>query len=416
MTKPTVYSINKAKIALYKMNNVRSIFVDFKIRAGSYYEKGNSWGTFHLLEHLLFAGTEKLPNRQIIEDFKYDHGIDSNGATSGRNISFWFKFPDTEIDAGIFLIEQIIFYSTIPINQFEKENSIISQKHQSKWDSPHLRFGLKINENIFGKNNFLVRDGLGQPDYLKKINQKEIVALYHQYFQPQNITMSIVGNFNKPSTIKKIEQIFNKIQNTFLSKPPSTKIIQNPQNLTYQDNTSQTYLVINWVKKKNYSLKERLALNIFSFILRSGTNSILCKKLRHELGFVYDINSRFVQMYSDINFFEVWSSVENKNVKNITNIIKTEIDNLLSQGINKELFLKAKKFINYQTLMSFDSINGISSHIINDLFYENKVYTPQEILKITDKITADQTIGLAKEILNSKNMTISVMTPIKPEN
>ncbi len=416
MTKPSVYFINKAKIALYKMDNVRSVFVDIKIRAGSYYEKGDNWGVFHLLEHLLFAGTEKLPNHQTIEDFKYDHGIDFNGTTSGRYISFWFKFPDTEINAGVFLIDQIIFHSTIPKKQIDKEISIISQEYQDRWDSPYRRFGLKINENIFGKNNFLIRDGIGQPEYLKKISREKIINLYHQYFQPQNMVISLVGNFNQTSIIKSIKQIFNKNSNTFLPKLPSTKINKNLKNLNHQDNINQTYLSIDWFKKKKYSIQERFALNAVNFILGSGTNSILYQKLRHELGLVYDINSRFVEMYTDINFFEVWSSVENKNSQKVIDIIKIETDNFISQGISQEIFTKIKKYLDFQTLMSFDSINGISSHIINNLFYENKIYTPQETLEITNKITADQAIGLAKEIFNSKNMTINTMTPIKPEN
>jgi len=75
MTKITTISINKSKIALYKLNGVRSVMLNVMIRAGSYYEKGENWGAFHFLEHLVFNGTEKLPTLQDIENFKYEHGI-----------------------------------------------------------------------------------------------------------------------------------------------------------------------------------------------------------------------------------------------------------------------------------------------------------------------------------------------------
>ena len=397
------------------MKEVRSVFINISIHAGSWYEESDSWGAFHFLEHLLFTGTEKFPTHDDIENFKYEHGINFNGSTSGGEINFWFNLPDIELTSGLFLIDQIIFHPLIPINQFDKEISIINQEFENKWDNPQNRFNKFLYQNLLGKDNFINRDGLGQIDFIKKLNQSDLINLHHQYFQPQNMTISIVGNFDQITLIKTIKNIFENYTNTYKSKLKTTKIKKSKAIFNYYDNVNQSYLVMNWIKKKKYSLQERITLNMASFMIGSGSNSILFKKLRHQLGLVYNINSKS-STWLDIQNFEVWSSVENKNINKVIDIIKEEINQFLSKKIDPILFKKTRRYMDYQTLMSFDSVNNISNSLIKDLFYENKIYTPKEIINLAKKITPKQMVNLLKEIINQKNMTINVMTQIKPEN
>jgi predicted Zn-dependent peptidase len=52
--------INGALVAFHPISGLNATYLNLTIRAGSWYEEGNSWGEMHLLEHLLFLGSENL--------------------------------------------------------------------------------------------------------------------------------------------------------------------------------------------------------------------------------------------------------------------------------------------------------------------------------------------------------------------
>lgn len=310
------------------------------------------------------------------------------------------------------MINQIIFNPTFPKGEFEKEIKVINQEFQNKWANPQNRFYYKEKQNLFGTKNIINRDGIGQPEFIKEISQSQLINLHKKFFQPQNTTTTIVGNFDK-NIENNLKNIFNKYPNTFKTKPIFTKNKTQKKYLSYQDKVDQSYLNINWIKNKKYSFQERLALNIISFMIASSSNSLLYKKLRHETGLVYDINSCCTNNTANVQNFEIWSSFHPSKTDQIIKIIKEEVEKFLIKPITIKDLNKNRHYMNLQTLMSFDSIPNISYYLNQYLFYEGKTYTPEEIINICQKITPKQIYQLSWEMLDPKNMTISIMTPNK---
>jgi len=407
--------INKSKICLYPINQIRTVTINILIKAGSWYEKSDNWGKFHLLEHLLFQGTKKFKTNKQIEDFKHKHGLYLNASTSGNYINIYINCPDIKIDESLKLLEEITFNPIFPKEKFKKELNIIIQEYKDKWDQPYNRFTKKFYQNIYGKKSFINRDALGQPDFLKKIKQKEITTLHKKFFQPQNITIGVVGNFDNKIIKNKIKKILNKYKNNFKSKLPQLITKKGENFFNYSDQVNQTYLIINWYKNKKYSFEERIALNMASYILASSTNSILFKKIRQKLALVYNINCSSFARENTQNF-EIWSSFNSQNTQKIINTIKNEIKKFISQPITKKTFEKNKNYMNLRTIVAFDNPNYISKTLTKNLFYEKKIYSPEKIIEIANKITPKKLKKILQEIFQEKNMTIGIMTPNKPEN
>jgi len=220
MNKPKVFIINKAKVVLHQVENVRSIQISCMVKCGSWYENSNNLGISHFLEHMLFQGTKNLPTPEIMTEFAKENGICPNAFTNGKMINFYLEIPDVNLDKGLKAFEETIFNPIIPQEKMEKELDVITQEFLSKWDRPESRFYKKINEHLFGKDHTFCRDTLGQIDNLKKITSNDLKKLHQQYFQPQNMVIAIVGNFGRVSNLKiKLTKILSKRSNSFNSKP-----------------------------------------------------------------------------------------------------------------------------------------------------------------------------------------------------
>jgi predicted Zn-dependent peptidase len=414
MDRPTILEINKAKVILYPIKQFPSVYINTLIKSGSWYEEGPKWGAFHYLEHLIFQGSLKYPTNQQVEKFKQQNGINCNASTGNSNMCFWFNFPDFKINQGLELFKQLLFNPIFSPKNFQKELSVIAQEYYQYWDSPHNRFYQKIDNNILGPNNFLNRHPVGQPEFIKTLSQTDLVSLHSKYFQPQNMVITIVGNFDIEKTKDKLNKIFSKAENNFQPKLPKTITNIETKKMEYQDTVDRAYLVLSWVKKKKYSSQQRLSLNAASFILANSTNSILFQKIRQKLALVYDISSKFYKN-KDIRFFEIWASSETKNLNPLINAIQIEIKKFLNAGISQEVFDKYQQYMNYRTLMGLDSLQQISDNFSSQLFYDKTISLPQDFINIANKITLSQFMDTVKDIINPQETIVSTMTPIKPE-
>lgn len=416
MIRPTILDINKAKIILYPIKQFPSIHINILIRAGSWYETGPQWGAFHYLEHLIFKGSTKYPTNKHLENFKQEHGINLNGSTGGSDMSFWLSLPDFKLNQGLEIIDQFIFHPLFNPDQFKKEVSVITQEYFQFWNEPYNRFYKKFNDLIIGEDNFLNRHSIGQPEFIAQLSQSDLKTLHSQYFQPQNLIISFVGNLNPTETKNKITPILQHQTNNFSPKLPQTSIPQIKQKtLNYHDKIDQSYLIISWVKKKKLSFRDKVCLGIISSIISGNTNSILVQKIRQKLGLVYYINSSFSHS-QDINFFEIWASTENKKLNQIIDTIQFEIKKFIQQGITTKKFNQIRQYMNYRTLMSDDSPGKISQNLSRQLFHHHKIYLPQDLVNIANKITLDDFMSVSRDLINPENTITATMTPTKPES
>jgi len=271
VNRPIVVYINKAKVIIYPMTNVRSVQIVTNIKCGSWHENEKNRGYFHFLEHMLFHGTKKFPSSEKMMAFAKDNGIYSNASTSGKGINHYLQVPDINFDKGLKAFEETIFYPIFPKNKIKNEISVVTQEIKSKWDRPETRFFNQNDKLIFGENHVFTQDPLGNIKTLEKINVNILKKLHQQYFQPQNMIITIVGNIgNKNILIDKLNKILQKHPNNFLSKftpplinPSSTKT------LVYHDKPEQETISLIWIlrNKRKPTREQKIFQRLFSNII-----------------------------------------------------------------------------------------------------------------------------------------------------
>ncbi|MBU4210725.1 insulinase family protein [Patescibacteria group bacterium] len=404
--------INKTKVAIYPIKGVRTVTISVLVRAGSWYEKGPNWGAFHLLEHLVSQGTNEFTTKDKVELYKEKYGISSDAWTSGKQIGFNLRLPDIHIAKGLYFLNQILFHPTIPPKRIPTEISIITQEYQDKWNQPYDKFTQQVNEQLAGRKHIFTRDALGQPEYLKSLSRDLLLKLHQQFFQPQNITIAIAGNI-KPSLVKQeLKNLLKQHKNTQtipILNPPKIK----PKNhlIKYKSHDNQAQILINWFlpNRKKMSYVDKLTINVANNIIGVGSNSLLSKKIREELGLVYYIKSR-LWTWLDISGLEIQSSVDTKNINKLIKNAKLIVEEFIDKGISNKKFNQLNKFMDMRTLMNYDSVDRIAFDLASCLFYYNKVIIPEEQVQKASLIKQKRMIKLLKNYLKPQKAYISIMT------
>jgi len=418
MIKPSILHLNKAKVVLFPIKSVRSIEIDITIKCGNWYETGDNWGVFHFLEHMILQGTKNLPSSEKISEFAKENGIYYNASTGGKEINIPLNIPDINLDPGLKMLEEIVFNPLISEEKMPNELKAINQEFLSRWDEPENRFCKKIDEYLFGKNHIYTRDGLGQIDFIENISSSDLKKIHQQYFQPQNMIITITGNIgNKSNLIKKLTTILNKYPNTYKSKIKYPLIRPSSQKtLIYQDKPNQESVFLIWILEKNKKNNrlQKISGNLFNNLFGRGIDSLLFKTFRTKYGLVYGIRSS-VSNYKNCRIFEISCQIDPSNRQKFLEIFESELKNIFNQ-IDKKMFDRNIKFLNYQTLMNYDSVKEISNMISSEAFKYKKIFLPEDYINLAEKINFKETLDYFKSKITWKDKYLFVMTPIKPEN
>ena len=116
---------NGIQVLLIQKNNIPMVGINTVIKVGSAYETFATSGMSHMLEHLLFNGTEKMTQKQLYDETDLIGGY-NNAHTSEYYTNFMMVTPAENIKEGMKIQAEMLFSSILPDDKFEEKNKIIS--------------------------------------------------------------------------------------------------------------------------------------------------------------------------------------------------------------------------------------------------------------------------------------------------
>lgn len=169
-------------------------------------------GIAHFLEHKLF---EKEDHDAFDEFAKY--GADSNAFTSFTRTSYLFSTSQNIAQCVSSLLDfvQHPFFSTATV---EKEKGIIAQEIKMYEDDASWQLLFGVMQNLYPQTA-LTADIAGSVSSIQQITPEMLYENYHAFYQPGNMSLMLVGNFD----LEKIMNLIRKSQAEIQSKPVQIK-------------------------------------------------------------------------------------------------------------------------------------------------------------------------------------------------
>lgn len=406
----TITTINGLKTVFYQTKGFPAVKANLLVRAGSSYEVGGNWGAFHFIEHLCFQQTKLFKDWLEVELYKEEYGLNNNASTGRERVSYWTYGPKSSLKEALTLLSELAFNTTLPEASFAKEISIITQEHQDKWDSPYNRFYKATSKQIFGSNHRYVRDGLGQPEFLKTLTHQQLTKLHQEYFTNANSILSITGDFDLDKAKEIISQLFVN-QGEKVHKTPISAIKPEQKKMTHEEDVQQERPVLMWHTPgfNDLSQKQRYCLWIASYMLGGGSRSLLQKRLREELHLVYRGGSG-KDLSPHAGFFELWSSNSPEQTQNAIKEMQQIVYKFIEDPIEEKLYKRSINFLKSNISLSFDSIHSISDSITGSLFWEDIIRLPDEDIKTLLDITEAEVRQTLGQYVKRENEYLSIMT------
>ena len=373
------------------------------MNTGSRDELEGQHGLAHFFEHAIFKGTKKRRAFHILNNLE-NVGGELNAFTTKEDTCIHAAFLSEHYPRTLDLLSDIVFKSSFPEKEIEKEKDVIIDEINSYKDSPSELIFDEFEDIIF-KNSALGKNILGTAKRIKSYSKNDIIKFMNNNYSTDQIIIFSLGNIKFQRLIKLSEKYFAEIPEKIIKKRKQENIIYKPENITLKKNTHQIHSIIGNLAYNVWDGK-RTALSLLNNLLGGNTmNSRLSMALREKNGFVYDIESNYTS-YSDTGAFSIYFGTDKDKLDKSYKLIFKEFDKLKNTKLGTLQLKRAKQQLIGQIAISAENKESIAYNMGKSLLIYNKIDSLVEINKKINAITAQDILVVANEILNPNNLSV----------
>lgn len=392
---------------IHAPNQSAVAYCGFAIDAGTRDEAENEQGMAHFVEHLLFKGTQKRHAWHILNRMEHVGG-DLNAYTNKEETVVYSAFLAEHFPRAVELLADIVFHSTFPQTEIDKEVEVIIDEIQSYEDSPCELIFDDFEELIFPRHP-LGRNILGKPDLLHQFKSEDALRFTNRYYQPNNMIFFVQGNVEFKRVVRLVEKATADLSSnasTFERKRPEVYI---PQTLTLHRDTHQAHVMIG---SRGYDAhnEKRTALYLLNNILGGpGMNSRLNVSLRERSGLVYNVEANLTS-YTDTGVFCIYFGTEHKDVDRCIRLVKKELKKLCDKPLSPIQLAAAKKQIIGQIGVARDHAENTALGMAKTFLHYHKMDNPQDIFQRIEALTAKELWEVSNEMFAEENLSSLIYT------
>jgi len=389
------------------------MFCDF----GSAYEKEGVRGAAHFIEHMCFKGTHSIPTSKKLMLFFDKIGAFINAYTEKRYTCYTLKCNDEHIKNSLKILSDMMLNSKFDVKEFRKEEKVVIEENIRDSDNDLNIISDKLNELLYEGSSYAYP--IDTLDYHKTpFVYKNVLELYHHFYHPSNMVISIVSNLPFEDIKKSIETTY------FVNNRPRTTLSSEYGILPYL--TPQPAIQYNLQSKKGLNtthicwgvrtlLKDKYKLNFLSTLLSNTFNSRLYLLLREKHGLTYTTKSytNYNEMTGD---FYIYSEADGRKIifngsnrPGVLPILVALILDLVNNGVTTNEVNLTKSYLKGAVNLSLVNNDKAVRH--NG--YQFMIHPEQEVVPVSEtfekyykKITKKDIDQVIETYFKATNMSI----------
>jgi len=370
-------------------------YCGFAIDAGTRDEAENEQGMAHFVEHLIFKGTEKRKAWHILNRME-NVGGDLNAYTNKEETVVYAAFLTEHLERALELLGDIVFHSTFPQHEIEKETEVIIDEIQSYEDNPSELIFDDFEDMIF-RNHPLGRNILGKPDLLRSFRTEDVLSFTKRFYQPGNMVFFVQGQYDFKKIVRLAEKHLADVPAVTVDNQRVPPPLYVPERLVVPKDTHQAHVMIGSRGYNAYDDK-RTALYLLNNILGGpGMNSKLNVSLRERRGLVYNVESNLTS-YTDTGAFCIYFGTDIEDMDTCLKLTYKELKRMRDVKMTSSQLAAAKKQLIGQIGVASDNFENNALGMAKTYLHYHKYESSEVVFKRIETLTAEQLMEVANEM------------------
>ena len=217
------------------------------VNAGNFQDPDQHPGIAHLLEHMLFLGTEKYPEADAYQHFIRAHGGSHNAYTSGQLTNYYFDVLPANFPEALDRFAQFFIAPTLDSQYIAREINAVDAEYRAKLGD-ETRRSLESLKQLYNDQHPASRFTVGNLDTLGTLKtpqlKDKLEDFFKRYYTPDNMVLTLVSNQSLATLSAMTRQYFSALPATHtISPPPLPSLIKAPGKLQFFKTHTEKNLV-----------------------------------------------------------------------------------------------------------------------------------------------------------------------------
>ncbi len=395
---------NGLRVVTDHVPSVESVAIGVWVGVGTRNEDLTFNGAAHMVEHMLFKGTEKRDALAIAEEIE-NVGGHMNAYTSREITSYYIHLLKEDLALALDVLGDIVQHSTMPDDEVERERGVILQEIGMCHDTPDDIIFDNYFETAYPDQAFGAPI-LGRNDIIESMSRDTLMGYVAQHYTPENMVICVSGNFDENALLALIESKFNALPNS--QKHAIDAAQYKGGEHREQRDLEQTHIILGFQGCARTN-DDFYTAQLLSTLMGGGMSSRLFQEIREKRGLVYSTYS-YHSAYSDDGQFGIYAGTGPDKLKELIPVVCDEIKKIASTIEEHEL-VRAKSQLRSSILMARESMMRRADQNAKSVLIHGEIREPADIIRDIEAVDIARISHVADTIFN-RTPTLAALGPL----
>ena len=405
-------SANGLTVLSERVTAVRSAAVGVWVRTASVHESRSKMGVSHLLEHMVFKGTERRSAQQIALALE-SRGGSLDAYTSRDTTAFHARVLDADLPLALDVLTDLVRHPILRDTDLELERNVVLEEINVVEDTPDdqvfdLSSGLLWPTHPYGYSILGTRESVGA------LSTADLKQLHEQAYFPGNCVIAAAGNIEHARLLEELDRqgwLDRPAGNGAPHAPAAAPVPPAVRGLDarHPRDSAQTHIVFA-TDAVPYADPRRYGVLVLANVFGGGMSSRLFQRIREELGLAYAVYA-FSSLYRDVGVIGVYVGTQPKTAERAAAAIREEYAKLAREGLSDAALAEAKQQTQGQLVLSLESPSARMYRLAGFPVYGAPYQNLDQALAAVASLTPEDVLGVAREFFDPVRQTAVWLGP-----
>jgi zinc protease len=404
---------NGLQVILHEDHSTPIVVVDTWYHVGSGDERPGRTGFAHLFEHLMFMGSQNVPQGQF-DKWLESVGADNNGSTTFDRTNYYEQLPSNALPLALWL-DADRMGNLLPVMDQAKldlQRDVVKNERRQRYDNvPYGRANETIWAALFPLGHPYHWPTIGSMVDLSAASLEDVKAFFRTYYAPNNATLVIAGDFQRDSAVAWVNRYFAGIPRGPAVPPaPALPAVNVPRDtfLVLEDKVTLPRLYETWHSVKLYHPDDAV-LDVLADVLAGDKNSRLYKRLVFDMQVAQDVNAFQASLRRDGYFQITVTPKPGQTPSRMAALVAEEVGKVARDGVTARELARS---LNSRRASFLDQLAAVLGKADQLASYDYNAGTPdyvQQDLARYERVTAADVQRVAATYLSQPKVVLTVV-------
>ena len=377
------------------MDSVRSAALGFWIGTGSAGEDDSRAGLSHLIEHMLFRGTERYGSLEIDQLFD-TMGAELNAGTGKETTSVYARVLDVHVPKALDVIGDMVWRPRFAEDDLANERQIVLEEIAMYEDDPQDKVFDVLGEAIF-RGHPLGRAIVGRAEVVGSTPPEGLAQFHGERYVPANVVVAAAGSVDHDEFVELVQRVeVERVGRAAPAayEPPPAEL---PATVRYLvKDTEQVHVCLGGQGIARDD-ERRYPLRVFDAILGGTSSSRLFQEVREKRGLAYSVYS-FQSLFAATGQVGLYVGTRPDNVAEALRVVGAELARLRDEPATEDELQRAKENVKGRVVLGLESTLARMNRLGSSLLADLPLLSVDEIVERIDAVTREDLAALARDL------------------